>query len=80
MAHHEKMTDGANDRPREAPIGQTSGGLPDDSSRLPQPTAEEEKAVRRALSSADRPDETTPHDRLMDEVDEQIAASERGSE
>ncbi|WP_062016094.1 hypothetical protein [Aureimonas sp. AU4] len=29
----EKITDGLNDRPRNASIGQTAGGLPDDSSR-----------------------------------------------
>lgn len=80
MTHHEKMTDGANDRSREAPIGQTAGGLPDDSSRLPQPSEAEEEAVRRAVSPGRQPGDKTPHDRLMEEVDEQVAASERGSE
>ncbi|MBB3950766.1 hypothetical protein [Aureimonas jatrophae] len=28
-----KITDGLNDRSRDAPIGQTAGGLPDDTSR-----------------------------------------------
>ncbi len=28
--NHPKITDGANDRPRDASIGQSAGGLPDD--------------------------------------------------
>lgn len=27
----EKLTEGLNDRPKNAPIGQTAGGIPDDS-------------------------------------------------
>lgn len=30
---HEKITDGLNDRPKDAPIGQSAEGLPDDSSQ-----------------------------------------------
>lgn len=74
MVDHEKMSTGTNDRPRDASIGQTATGLPDDSGAVIRATPQEEKAVRRALG------EPSPRDTLKQQVDEEIKASERGSE
>lgn len=44
-----KISNGPNDRPRDAPIGETGPGLPDDSSRPEDPTPEEEAAIARKI-------------------------------
>lgn len=50
MARSRKITTGANDRPRDAPIGQTADGLPDDSSQPIQADNEQIERVRKSLS------------------------------
>lgn len=55
-----KITDGANDRPRDASIGQSAGGLPDDSGR---PIEIDEKQASRieATLGGDAEAETEAH-------------------
>ncbi|MGX7871556.1 hypothetical protein ACVDG5_000270 [Mesorhizobium sp. ORM6] len=50
MAKNRKITTGANDRPRDAPIGQTAEGLPDDSSRPVQTDEDQIERIRKALA------------------------------
>ncbi|MDX3925890.1 MAG: hypothetical protein QHC90_08795 [Shinella sp.] len=68
-----KITDGLNDRPRDAPIGQTAEGLPDDSSR---PLDAEEKTVEATKQKLS----DNPRKKLLKEVKEQEEASRLGSE
>ncbi|WP_087001797.1 hypothetical protein [Rhizobium sullae] len=68
-----KLTDGLNDRPRNAPIGQSAEGFPDDSA---QPVETDEmmvEATKRKL-----PD--TPREKRLKEVKQQHDASRLGSE
>jgi len=46
-----KLTTGLNDRPRDAPIGQTGEGLPDDTSRPVEIDPEEEKRLAETIRS-----------------------------
>ncbi|MBB3936146.1 hypothetical protein [Aureimonas phyllosphaerae] len=58
--NHPKITDGANDRPRDASIGQSAGGLPDDSGRPVM--VDEAEAERMAASlEVEGEDETEAH-------------------
>ena len=86
MTSQEKISTGANDRSRDASIGQSAEGLPDDSgTTMPVDDAEVE-AVRRKLGAgggADHGADTDQQDArqaLKRQVDEEIKASERGSE
>ena len=53
MAKKPKITTGANDRPVDESIAQSSGGLPDDSGRAINPSDAEVARVRNALSGRD---------------------------
>jgi hypothetical protein len=68
-----KLTDGLNDRPKDAPIGQTAEGLPDDSSRPVDVRDETVDAVREKLSE-------DPREKLLKEVKQGEDASRIGSE
>lgn len=68
-----KLTDGLNDRPKDAPIGQTAEGLPDDSSRPVDVRDETVDAVRKKLSE-------DPREKLLKEVKQGEDASRIGSE
>jgi hypothetical protein len=68
-----KLTDGLNDRPKDAPIGQTAEGLPDDSSRPVDVDDETVDAVRKKLSE-------NPREKLLKEVKQGEDASRVGSE
>ncbi len=68
-----KLTDGLNDRPKDAPIGQTAEGLPDDSSRPVDVDDETVDAVRKKLSE-------DPREKLLKEVKQGEDASRVGSE
>lgn len=68
-----KISTGANDRPVDESIAQTAPGLPDDSSRPPDVADSDVERVRRKLADDSRA-------RLKKEVEEEIKASERGSE
>jgi hypothetical protein len=68
-----KLTDGLNDRPKDAPIGQTAEGLPDDSSRPVDLRDETVDAVREKLSE-------DPREKLLKEVKQGEDASRIGSE
>ena len=68
-----KWTDGLNDRPKNTPIGQTTGGLPDDSGRNLDVDEETVERTRNKLSE-------DPREKLLKEVREQEKASQRGSE
>lgn len=50
----EKQTTGLNDRPKDAPIGQTAEGLPDDSGRPVEVDDETIERTRRKLSDNPR--------------------------
>ncbi|WP_062227587.1 hypothetical protein [Aureimonas frigidaquae] len=56
-----KFTDGSNDRPKNAPIGQTGEGLPDDSSTPVQVDESEVERVRRKLVGDGGEDEAEGH-------------------
>lgn len=45
----EKITDGLNDRPRNATIAQTGGGVPDDSGKAVETSPEQEKRIAERL-------------------------------
>lgn len=49
-----KITDGANDRPKDETIAQTGGGIPDDSSAPIDASDEEIARVRAKLVADDR--------------------------
>ncbi len=68
-----KITDGLNDRPKNASIGQSAEGLPDDSG---QPVDVDEKTVEATKQklSDDR------REKLLKEVKQQEDASRLGSE
>ncbi|WP_105403602.1 MULTISPECIES: hypothetical protein [unclassified Neorhizobium] len=69
----EKQTEGLNDRPKNAPIGQTADGLPDDSGRPVEVDDETVERTRRKLSGK-------PREKLLKEVRERENASRLGSE
>jgi hypothetical protein len=73
-----KITQGLNDRPKDAPIGQTAAGLPDDDTSMP-PEIDEEEAARieqriRAMGSKGSPESQT-----KDEVQQDIDLPLKGS-
>lgn len=68
-----KLTDGLNDRPKDAPIGQTGEGLPDDTSRPVDVDDSTIDAVRNKLKNDPRED-------LLKEVKQEEDASRTGSE
>jgi len=68
-----KLTDGLNDRPKDAPVGQTGEGLPDDSSRPVDVDDRTIDAVRKKLKNDPRED-------LLKEVKQEEDASRIGSE
>ncbi len=55
---HSKITDGLNDRPRDAPIGQSAEGLPDDSGRPVMVGAAEADRIAAALGVGDDPSQS----------------------
>ncbi|RYG40013.1 hypothetical protein EON79_23330 [bacterium] len=59
--NHDKITDGANDRAKEAPIGQTARGLPDDSGKPIEVDETEVVRVREKLMGEDGLAETEAH-------------------
>lgn len=69
----EKQTDGLNDRPKNAPIGQTADGLPDGSGRPVEVDDDTIEKTHRKLSQ-------NPREKLLKEVREQANASPLGSE
>lgn len=74
MPHRKsKITTGANDRPVDESIAQTAPGLPDDSSRTPDVSDAAVERGRKSLAD-------NPRARLKRQVEEDIKASERGSE
>lgn len=58
--NHPKITDGANDRPRDASIGQSAVGLPDDSGRPVMVDEAEAKRMEASLQ-VEGEDETEAH-------------------
>jgi hypothetical protein len=82
MTNQGKISTGANDRSREAPIGQSAEGLPDDSGNIIAVDDAEVDAVRRKLGVDENANRGQQDGReaLKRQVDEEIKASERGSE
>lgn len=68
-----KLTDGLNDRPKDAPVGQTAEGLPDDTSTPVDVDDKTIDAVRKKLTNDPRED-------LLKEVKQGEDASRTGSE
>lgn len=68
-----KWTDGLNDRPKDAPIGQTADGLPDDSGQGVEVDEETVERTRRKLTE-------NPRETLLKQVREEEKASQRGLE
>ncbi len=68
-----KLTDGLNDRSKDAPVGQTGEGLPDDTSRPVDVDDSTIDAVRKKLKNDPRED-------LLKEVKQEEDASSIGSE
>lgn len=73
-----KITDGLNDRPKDASIGQSGPGLPDDSSQPIEATDEEVARVREKLQN-DARDVDDAREKLKKEVDDQVELPQRGS-
>ena len=67
-----KITDGLNDRPKDASIAQSGPGLPDDSSQPLVATDEEVERVRAKLQDDGR-------EKVKKEIDEQVEKPQRGS-
>ena len=62
-----------NDRPKNTPIGQTAGGLPEDSGGNLDVDEETVERTRQKLAE-------DPREKLLKEVHEREKASQRGSE
>ena len=61
MAARRKITTGLNDRPLDETIGQTGGGLPDDSGRSLETDEEQVERARESLSGEPgQPEHTSP--------------------
>ncbi|HEX2146697.1 MAG TPA: hypothetical protein VHG11_03490 [Pseudorhizobium sp.] len=73
MDNDKKITNGANDRPRNETIAQSGAGIPDDSSRPLEADDAEVDRVRDNLSGG------SARQQLKDEVQEQIEKPQRGS-
>jgi hypothetical protein len=67
-----KITDGANDRPKDATIGQSGPGLPDDSGQPIEATDEEVERIRAKFEADARA-------KVKAEIEEQIEKPQRGS-
>jgi len=67
-----KITDGANDRPKDVTIGQSRPGLPDDSGEPIEVTDEEVERIRAKFEEEARA-------KLKKEIEEQIEKPYRGS-
>ncbi|MDR9773421.1 hypothetical protein RJJ65_12250 [Rhizobium hidalgonense] len=67
-----KITDGLNDRPKDATIAQSGAGLPDDSSQPIEATDEEVERVRAKFEDDARA-------KVKKEIDEQVEKPQRGS-
>lgn len=67
-----KITDGLNDRPKDASIAQSGPGLPDDSSQPIKATDEEVERVRAKLEDNGR-------EKVKREIDEDVEKPQRGS-
>lgn len=67
-----KITDGLNDRPKDASIAQRGPGLPDDSSQPVESTDEEVERVRVKFEDDARA-------KAKKEIDEQVEKPQRGS-
>ena len=67
-----KITDGLNDRPKDASIAQSGPGLPDDSSQPIEATNEEVERVSAKLQDDGR-------EKVKKEIDEQVKKPQRGS-
>ncbi|MFB2567446.1 hypothetical protein [Rhizobium sp. IMFF44] len=68
-----KLSTGLNDRPKDASIGQTAGGFPDDSGKPVDVGDEEIETTRKKIAD-------DPREKLLKEVREQEDASRTGSE
>jgi hypothetical protein len=68
-----KPTNGLNDRPKDAPIGQTAEGFPDDSGRPVDVDDAKIDVTRKKLAE-------NPREKLLKEVKQQEDASRTGSE
>ncbi|MCJ8517972.1 uncharacterized protein with von Willebrand factor type A (vWA) domain [Pseudorhizobium tarimense] len=73
MDNDKKITNGANDRPRNETIAQSGAGIPDDSSRPLEADDAEVDRVRDNLSGR------SPRQQLKEEVREEIEKPQRGS-
>ena len=73
MDDDRKITNGANDRPRNETIAQSGAGIPDDSSRPLEVDDAEVDRVRDTLSGR------SPRQELKEEVREEIEKPQRGS-
>lgn len=73
-----EITDGLNDRPKDASIAQSGPGLPDDSSQ-PIEAADEEVARVRAKLQDDARDVDGARENAEKEIDEQVEKPPRGS-
>jgi hypothetical protein len=67
-----KISTGLNDRPKEASIGQTAGGFPDDSGKPDDVNDEKIEATSKKLTD-------DPREKLLKEVRQQQDASRMGS-
>jgi hypothetical protein len=68
-----KITNGANDRPKDDTIAQTGDGIPDDSGAPIDVSDEEVERTRNKLRGG------TSHEDLMNEVEEEIDLPTKGS-
>lgn len=68
-----KITNGANDRPKNETIAQSGGGIPDDSGSVVDITDEEVERTRDKLTGGDA------HERLSKQVQEEIELPLKGS-
>jgi len=69
-----KITNGLNDRPKDTTIAQTGEGIPDDSGSPIEISDEEVEAVRQKLVGGEH-----AHEKLMEEVEEDIELPQKGS-
>ena len=73
MNEDRKITEGMNDRSRDATVAQTGAGVPDDSGRPVEADDAQVERVRENLSGE------SPRRRLKEEVREEIEKPQRGS-
>lgn len=68
-----KITNGANDRPTNETIAQTGEALPDDAGSAVDISDDEVARIRNKLTGG------SAHDRLMEQVNEEIDLPQKGS-